>query len=469
MHETDRAFVEAVSRLIVEHLEDERRRPALPRFEPDELRERLEISLDGRGEPLERVVQRLRDVLAFTPRTTTPRFFNQLFAGRDEAATLAEILTTLTNNSMYTYKAAGPHVLIEGELLRHMASKIGWPTTSDGMFTPGGSLSNMAGMMLARDRATRAQHDGHPGGELTVYTSTESHYSVPKAAAMLGIGRRNVRRVGVDDELRMRPELLRAAIEEDLAAGRAPIMINATSGTTVYGAFDPIGPLADIASEFDIWLHVDGAFGGSMLLHDRGGEVLDGVERADSVAWDAHKVLGAPLTCSALLVREPGLLAESLAEPADYLFQDDDDDLNPGMRSLQCGRRNDALKLWALWKRYGDRGLGERIDRLLALAARCARLVEADDRMVLCGSPPFVNVCFEVLGKPSDRICEALHRQGRLEVGYGVVRGRRVIRMVFANPDIAEEAVDEALGAILDAAAPLPEADNAAVDAPTAA
>ena len=160
----------------------------------------------------------------------------------------------------------------------------------------------------------------------------------------------------------------------------------------------------------------------------------NGADIADSFAWNPHKMMGVPLACSATLFRRRGLLQKHLNETADYLFQTHDDELNPGTRSLQCGRRNDALKLWAAWQLHGDEGFDRRLCHLFDLAAEAARLVDADPRLELLVRPESLNVCFAVPGVSSEAICDHLDRTGRLLIGHGAVGGRSAIRLVVVNP-----------------------------------
>jgi len=243
-----------------------------------------------------------------------------------------------------------------------------------------------------------ARERGPGGPRLVAYTSAEGHYSLQKNAGLAGLGRRSVRAIQVDERGRMSVPALLEAIEADRRARHRPFLVNATAGTTVRGAFDPIARIAAVSRGEGLWLHVDGAFGGTLLLSPEHRHRLAGCERADSFAWDPHKMMGIPLQSSVLLVSRPGLLSACLDENAEYLFQSDPDELNPGRRSLQCGRPNDALKLWAAWQRLGDRGWAERVGRQVALARRAARLVDADPELLLVEEPASVNVCFEVPG-----------------------------------------------------------------------
>lgn len=421
----------------------------------DELRARLDLELSDLGMPLDAMLDAVREVLEHTPSTASPRFFNQLFAGRDNIAVLGDALAAVLNNSMYTYKVGGPQVLIELTLLRRMGLLMGYEN-ADGVFTPGGSLSNLCAMLMARDRTCpEMRNSGGNGRRLRVYTSEESHYSVRKAAGVAGIGRDNVVEIPTDSRGRMLPQALVVALQADLAAGHLPVMINATAGTTVLGAFDPLEEIGAIAREYDVWFHVDAAHGGSLVFHSEFDQQLSGAAGSDSVAWDPHKMMGVPLMCSVILVRERGLLEHSLNEAASYLYQGDDDELNPGVRSLQCGRRNDALKLWMTWKARGDVGFRERVERLRNLTLYARDQVVADPNMQLTREPESMNLCFEVGDVAADRLCTELHQRCDAMVGYAMVDDRAVVRLAFANPEISEADIDVLFEVIRAAAADL--------------
>lgn len=423
-----------------------------PVLEPDQAFESLGLALPEHGLDIDTVLDRVGQVLAASPSTSGPRFFNQLFAGRDPAASVADMLASLANNSMYTYKVAGPMVLIENLLVREMGALAGF-SDPEGIFTPGGSLSNLAALLCARNTVVPgAREDGVDGRPLRIYSSKEAHYSIRKGVGMLGMGRNNVVSIPCDEVGRMNPAALDAAISADVAAGLTPTMINATAGTTVQGAFDPIDPIADVAEKHGIWLHVDGAFGGTMLLSAQRRHLLDGLHRADSFTWDAHKMMGVPLICSVILVRKRGLLTALLNESASYLFQGDTDLHNPGTRSLQCGRRNDVLKLWAAWQYHGRAGYAARVERQIELAQALADEIEAADDFALTRRPASLNVCFELRGHPSAQLCTQLNARGLAMVGHGIVDGRNIIRAAILNPELKREDLSALLNAIREAA-----------------
>ncbi|RNC82085.1 MAG: aminotransferase class V-fold PLP-dependent enzyme [Phycisphaera sp.] len=442
-------------------LDSESEQPVRPMLDPKAARRDLELDLPESGLPLERAIDKLRSVVLATPVTTGTGFYNQLFGGRESIAVLADMLAAICNTSMYTYKAAGVQVILEQILLEKMMKLAGF-AGGDGLFTPGGSMSNMAAMIIARNEAVEDSREaGFPAGDFVVYTSAESHYSVRKNAGLLGIGRANVVAIPADEIGRMIPEKLDEQIVSDLAAGKKPLMTITTSGTTVMGAFDPIKPIVEVAKKHNTWVHVDGAFGGSALLSDAFAHLMDGLELADSFTWDAHKMMGVPLICSVMLTRHAGMTTKHFDEAATYLFQQDEDMLNPGTRSLQCGRRNDALKLWAAWQHLGDEGYKSRVERQFELAQHFRSRIDEDLELQLSCDPQWITVCFEVTGKPSDQICDELDRRQMAKIGWGIVHGRRVIRMVCVNPDLTTSDLDDLLAKIKAVGAEMPEADNA--------
>ncbi|NWQ84786.1 CSAD decarboxylase, partial [Columbina picui] len=356
-----------------------------------------------------------------------PRFFNQLFSGLDHHALAGRLLTEALNTSQYTYEIAPVFVLMEDVVLAKLRELVGW-SGGDGIFAPGtlspalspplsptwwlvtlpccpcplagGSMSNMYAMNVARFQ--RFPHSRQSGNwalpRLVLFASCESHYSVLKGAAFLGIGTDNVRLIGTDDRGKMIPEELEKEIERAKAEGAHPFFVCATCGTTVLGAFDPLGAIADICQRHGLWLHVDAAWGGSALLSGKHRHLLAGIERADSVAWNPHKMLTVGLQCSAFLLRDgSGLLQRCHAAGATYLFQTDkfyDVAYDTGDKTPQCGRRVDCLKLWLLWKATGTQGMAQRVERAFACTRYLAEQVKRRDGFKLVVEPEFINLCF---------------------------------------------------------------------------
>ncbi|XP_058453024.1 acidic amino acid decarboxylase GADL1-like isoform X2 [Malaya genurostris] len=200
---------------------------------------------------------------------------------------------------------------------------------------------------------------------LVAFTSEEAHYSIKKAVNWLGIGIDNLVLVPTDARGKMIPEELEKSIQTVLGSGRKPFFVNATGGTTVLGAFDPFNAIAAICQKYKLWMHVDCCLGGTAILSPNHSHLLAGVEQADSISWNPHKTLGAPLQCSIFLLKHKGLLHQCNAANADYLFQQDkfyDVSYDTGDKSVQCGRKVDAFKIWLMFKARGTNGLAQLVD-----------------------------------------------------------------------------------------------------------
>ena len=425
--------LEIFDRLVRELLADEAQNPVAEYIPSANLYARLDLKLQKDGISAAELEASLKDLIFTTPRTATNAFFNQLFGGRQDKAILGDLLSVILNNSMYTYKAAGPQIGVEKAVLREVCDMIGWDETSDGTLAPGGSMTNFMGMLMARDAYNETTRHAGVHQRMTVYTSVESHYSTPKNAAFAGIGRDNVRKIATDAEGRMDNAVLRQTIEDDIANGLHPVLINCTAGTTVLGAFDDIRAASVIANEFNIWLHVDGAYCGSVILSEKYKHLIDGVENVDSFTLNAHKMLGTPLGCSLIVVKDKKHLHDSFSNDASYLYQTDHDEFNLGKMSLQCGRRNDALKLWVLWKSIGTNGLEAIVDKQFELAHVARDYVRNNPDYTDYSVDDSVSICFNYKGIPAEDICTLLYEHSELLVGYGSFRDDTFIRLVTIN------------------------------------
>ena len=419
-------------------LKDEIERPVSKVIPPNQLHQQLDISLEEKGISDERFNELLKEVILSTPKTSSKLFFNQLFGGRQPKAVLGELLSVILNNSMYTYKVAGPQVGIEKEIIRKSCELISYGDTYGGTFAAGGSMSNLMAMLMGRDRAVKQVINDGVTQKMIAYTSADAHYSVPKNAAFVGIGRANVRFIPTDDRGVMKTEELEKTVLKDIAQGFKPFYINLTAGTTVLGAFDPIHPIADIAEKYNLWLHVDGAYCGSVIFSKKYKHFMDGVNRADSFNYNAHKMLGVPLSCSVLLVKDKKYLSNSFAKEADYLYQTDEDDYNLGKTSLQCGRRNDALKFWALWKSLGMEGLESIVDKQFELANIARSYLQSNSDYTLYSFEDSISVCFNFKDIDAEELCTRLYKKNKLLVGFGKFRGQKFIRLVTINANNEE-------------------------------
>ena len=396
--------------------------------------------------------------------TNHPYFLNQNYAGADPLAVVGDWLGAALNTTNATFEAAPVFTMIERALLAKMARLVGFPESGDhpaGLMCAGASLAQLHALQLARHRL---QPDlvtaGSDGRRLRILVSDSGHYAAEKIAAVMGLGRASVVSVPTDAAGVMDVD----ALDECLSDEPEVLAVIATAGTTVTAAFDPIDAIADRCEEHGIWLHVDAAYGGAALLSPMERRRLSGIERADSVVWNLHKMAGLTQQCTALLVREPERLLTTFATGADYLFQPDkaNADLDAGDRSLQCGRRVDALKAWLTWKSRGDVGMATRVDHAVALADHARRRVTERDDVAFIVAGDFTNVCLTWvppelrpfdLTSLDDEQHAALHtvapaakaamqEEGSALIGYQPVHGINCFRLIFMNPAVTLDDVE---------------------------
>ncbi|KAK3574678.1 hypothetical protein QTP86_012451 [Hemibagrus guttatus] len=463
---------------------------------PHQLLEGIEgfnLDLCDQPESLEQILVDCRDTLKYGVRTGHPRFFNQLSTGLDIIGLAGEWLTSTANTNMlcqyvdvvkaFTYEIAPVFVLMEQLTLKKMREIIGWPNgEGDGLFSPGGAISNMYSVMIARYKYfPEVKTKGMSAApRLVLFTSEHclsvfvyastclsicSHYSIAKAGAALGFGKENVILLSTDERGRVIPADLEAKIINAKQKGYVPLFVNATAGTTVFGAFDPINDIADICEKYNVWLHVDGAWGGSLLMSRKHRHKLNGVERANSVTWNPHKMMGVPLQCSAILVREKGILQGCNSMCAGYLFQPDkqyDVTYDTGDKAIQCGRHVDIFKFWLMWKAKGTVGFEQHVDRCLELSEYLYNKIKNREgyQMVFQGEPQHTNVCFwyippsmrnmpdgeerrERLHKVAPKIKAMMMECGTTMVGYQP-QGDKVnfFRMVISNHAATKSDID---------------------------
>ncbi|MDP6378988.1 MAG: aminotransferase class V-fold PLP-dependent enzyme [Candidatus Thalassarchaeaceae archaeon] len=427
---------------------------------PEELKRRLDLAVRREGIDIEEMLSDIDTYLAESVNTSHPHFMNPLWGGTNIASFAGEIITALTNTSMYTYEIAPMATLIENEMIATMGKLVGYEA-GEGIFTTGGSNANLIGMLCARDRKLPdAPTDGIQGKELVAFISEDAHYSTIVAANILGIGKNNLIPISCDDEGKMIPELLEESIITEKRAGKIPFCVVATAGTTVVGAIDPLEEIGEICRREYLWLHVDAAWGGAALLSPKTRGLLRGIEKADSIGWDPHKMMGIQLVCSVLLVRNSGTLNKvcSHADTAHYLFSNKSKNYDLGRKSLQCGRRVDALKLWLAWRAKGDEGWRLQIEKYFSIAKYFADQVIENPLLELVIEPSMTNVCFRYTGArltqekqdtTNEQIRTELLASGRFMISTSLINGRTILRGVVANPSVSELVVDELLTTIV--------------------
>ncbi len=435
-------FLSQFEKIASALLEAEQKTPTATQIPSTKLFDKLDLSLTEQGVDRKDMYKSLEELALQTPRTASRTFFNQLFGGRNTDAVLGELLAVLLNTSMYTYKAAGAMIGVEKEILNQVCNLVGWGPKSGGTMPPGGSMANFMALLMARDAYDPTTPDQGVSKSFTVYTSDESHYSTVKNAAFAGIGKEQVRKIRTQHTGQMDMEELAEVMTQDINDGFTPMLINLTAGTTVLGAFDPIRPAVEIAKQFNCWVHVDGAYCGAVLLSDKYQHLIDGIELVDSFSFNAHKMLSTPLSCSILVAKDEEYLNKSFSKEAAYLYQTDDDGFNPGKTSLQCGRRNDALKLWALWKHVGTRGLAKIVNHQFDLAEYARTYIRGNADYTLYSFDESVSICFNYKNIDPVALCTRLYEKNELMVGYGSSHGKTFIRLITVNAQNSTQEID---------------------------
>jgi L-2,4-diaminobutyrate decarboxylase len=377
------------------------------------------------------------------------------------AAVAADVLASATNASLDSWDQAPIAGHLEQRVVRALATLAGLDgARADGVFTSGGTQSNLMALLLARDAAARADGRvaavdglGPEAARYRILCSEAAHFTVQRSASLLGLGSAAVETVAVDGAMRLRCDALDERIGRLLADGLRPVALVATAGTTDFGSVDPLAESAARARRHGMWLHVDASYGGALLLSDRHRHLLAGLHLADSVAVDFHKLLWQPVACGAFLVSDRAALAPLEVEVA-YLNAADEGGAGGGWRmphllgrSLSTSRRFDALKLLVSVHTLGRRRLGALVDRTLELTATAAVRVAAAPRLEAAHRPALSTLVFRYVPEAggagrSDRINAAIRArllaEGRAVLGRTAVRGRTHLKLTLLNPAATE-------------------------------
>lgn len=368
---------------------------------PKALVERMNFTLpEGEGSGKEGLLDSIQDILRYSVNTWDQGWMDKLTASTNPVGVISEMILGILNTNVHVYHVSPALTVIEKVTGRALASYFGFKgPRAGGVTCQGGSSSNLTSLIIARNALYPDTRDnGSDGYKFVIFTSEASHYSIEKAAVACGMGAANVLSVPTDEAGRMSVPALRQLVADAKARGCTPLYVNATAGTTVHGAYDPIRAVKEVCVEHGMWLHVDGAWGGSVAFSEKHRHKLDGTELADSLTINPQKMLNVPMTCSFLLTNDLSRFHAANSLRAGYLFHDPEDgevwDLAD--MTMQCGRRADSLKLALAWIYYGAAGFERGIDHAFDMAAHLATLVEKspDFHLVSPNPTPCLQICF---------------------------------------------------------------------------
>jgi len=360
----------------------------------------INAELSTEGVPLDKLIDECRAIMDLSRHNGQPRFFGYVASPSTPIGAYGDLIASALNANITCWRSGPAGTELERMVVRWLGSLIQYDREASGLLTSGGSMANMIALLIASRRKSGADASRrglwNSGPPLTIYASEEVHMSIPKAADILGFGRDQVRVIGCDDRQRMRVDLLASRIEADLREGLRPFCVTGSAGTVNTGVVDPLAEIADVAREFDLWFHVDGAYGAPGVLDERKSALFKGIERADSVSLDPHKWLYVPVDAGCLLFRDAAAARAAFnTEDADYIKTHgyaDEEAFAFWDYGVELSRRFRALKVWLTLQYYGTRRIAEAISGDVSLAEYFGEAVaNADDFELL--APVELSIC----------------------------------------------------------------------------
>lgn len=383
-------------------------------------------------------------------------------------ALAAEVLIAAINSSQDTWDQSAGGTLMEQKLISWTCNEIGFGQNADGVFTAGGSQSNLMGLLLARDyfahkklgHDTRKQGLPPEASRFRIFVSEMTHFSIQNTVSLMGLGEKSLVKVKTDNGFRLSPAHLEQAIKKELEQGNLPIAVIATAGTTDFGNIDPLLPIGQLAAKYNIWFHVDAAYGCGLLLTNKYRHLLNGIEMANSVTTDYHKAFFQPISSSAFLVRDHRYL-DLITHHADYLNPQENvfEGLNQINKTItQSTRRFDALKLWCTLRLMGKEKLGSYIETIIETTQQTANILESQNDIELLTHSDISALVFRYYpeGIDNDAMSDKLNQYIKKEMfqeGKAIVAGTRVndafyLKFTLLNPLTTVNDIQHIIGII---------------------
>ncbi len=432
---------------IAEYFERIRDFPVTTDNQPGQLIQELPKTAPETGEPMEKIFADFQSsVFPALTLWNHPRFFAYFSVSSTPPSVLADFLAAAVNVNAMLWKSSPAATELEQVTLDWLRQWLELDESWFGIIYDTASIGVMQAIGAAREWIDPEYRIKGMRPGLTLYISEHTHSSAEKAAITLGFGQENVRKIGVDSHFRMRVDLLREAIETDLSSGKRPCCIVASIASTSTTAIEPVPAIADIAEQYGIWLHVDGAYGGSAAVLPEMRHIFEGVSRAHSVVLNPHKWLYVSIDCSVLYTRFPDVFRRASSLNAEYLRTAEDDRVVNYMDyGVQLGRRFRALKLWYVFRYYGRQGVIVMLREALRLAQVLKEFVEQDEDFELSAPVPLSLVCFRRRGEDvlNQRLLAEINASGKAFLSHTVLHGKFVLRFAIGNFQTTEQDVRE--------------------------
>jgi len=436
----------AVAHWVTRYLEGVGEYPVLARVRPGEIRDRLPPSMPTEGEPFPRILKDFEEiVLPGITHWNHPGFFAYFSITGSAPGVLGEILASALNVNAMVWRSSPAGTELEEHTLSWLRELLGLPDTFDGTINDTASSSSLYALAAAREAKLPEAWDHGLSGQprCRFYASDQAHSSIDKAVITLGFGRGGIRRVPSDEGFRMDPAALRQALEEDRREGIRPLGVVATLGTTSTTSIDPVAAVGELAREYDLWLHVDAAYGGSAAAVEEFRPLFRGWEEADSIVVNPHKWLFTPIDCSVLYMRDPEMLRAAFSLTPEYLTTSEAGVARNLMDyGVALGRRFRALKLWFVLRYFGAEGIRNRIRQHVEMARELASWVDADPRWARIAPVPFSTVVLryqppganpEDLDDLNRAIMDRVNESGEAFLSHTVLRDDFCIRVALGN------------------------------------
>src|SRR5437762_1355104 len=438
-----RVWGDSVIELMADYLGDLRDRRVYRQMCSREIRDQLDATLPTKGIDFDGLLKVFRDtIIPFSRQNAQPRMFGYVQSPGTPLAAFADLLASTLNANLTVWRSAPAPVELERLTIDWIRQILGFNAQAGGLFVSGGSMANFAAIAAAR------QTKDYSSGRLRIYASNETHFSVSKAAALLGIGRENVRHVAVDERFKIRVDDLVAKITADLEEGYVPFCVVANAGTVNTGAVDPLAEIREIADSFQLWMHVDGSYGAFAVLAESARKLFGGIERADSIALDPHKWLYLPVDVGCVIYREPEIARSAYGHEAEYtriIGEEADEAFAFWDYGPELSRRFRALKVWMLLKGVGLDFLGDAIESNLACARHFESMVRASDDFEMVAPVELSIFCFrhvpvqlrnespQAIDAFNERLLIALQRDGSSYLSNATLGGRFALRGCVLN------------------------------------
>jgi L-2,4-diaminobutyrate decarboxylase len=425
--------------LLARHLRESTTReelPVMPWASPRENELRFPGAFPKQGGAS--LVELVERVLPASTRLHTPRCVGHQVAAPSWQAPLAAMVGALLNNGMAIYEMGLVNAPTERAAVRFLTGALGWGEAADGVLTSGGSLGNLTALLAARE--IRAPEE--EPRRLCVLASEQAHYCVERATRALGMGEGGVIPVPVDGRFRLETAALPGALEEARRRGRRPLAVVGSACSTATGSFDPLRATGEFCRQHGLWFHVDGAHGAAAALSPSYAPLLDGVELADSLVWDAHKMMELPALITAVLFREGARSYQIFSQRASYLFGEERPWWDIGLRTFECTKRAMGFELYAALLCRGTEAFARHVTSRFDLARSFARLLEEAPDFELATGPDANIVCFrhtpaevDDLDALQERVRERIVRSGRFYLVKTRLGDHVWLRVSLMNPE----------------------------------